>query len=64
LGSIFHENDIMYVNLFFDGLSNGELLTFKTGPPCILYLVRYWKNCDLTANSEMPTIFIQKSAFD
>jgi len=25
----------MYVNLFFDGLSNGELLTFKTGPPCI-----------------------------
>jgi len=25
----------MYVNLFFDGLSNDELLTFKTGPPCI-----------------------------
>jgi len=25
----------MFVNLFFDGLSNGELLTFKTGPPCI-----------------------------
>jgi len=25
----------MSVNLFFDGLSIGELLTFKTGPPCI-----------------------------
>jgi len=25
----------MDVNLFFDGLSNGELLTLKTGPPCI-----------------------------
>jgi len=25
----------MYVNSFFDGLSNGELLKFKTGPPCI-----------------------------
>jgi len=25
----------MYVNLFFDGLTNGELLTFKTGPACI-----------------------------
>jgi len=25
----------MHVNLFFDGLSNGELLTLKTGPPCI-----------------------------
>jgi len=24
----------MQVNLFFDGLSNGELLTLKTGPPC------------------------------
>jgi len=35
-GSYFQENDIMYVNLFFDGLSNGELLTFKTGPTCIL----------------------------
>jgi len=23
------------VNLFFDWLSNGELLTLKTGPPCI-----------------------------
>jgi len=28
----------MYVNLFFDGISNCELLTFKTGPPCILDL--------------------------
>jgi len=28
------------VNLFFDGLSNGELLTFKTGPPCILELLK------------------------
>jgi len=26
----------MQVNLFFDYLSNGELLTLKTGPPCIL----------------------------
>jgi len=26
----------MCVNLFFDGLSIGDLLTFKTGPPCIL----------------------------
>jgi len=25
----------MHVNLFFDGLPIGELLTFKTGPPCI-----------------------------
>jgi len=25
----------MNVNLFFNWLSNGELLTFKTGPPCI-----------------------------
>jgi len=25
----------MHVNLFFDGLSIGKLLTFKTGPPCI-----------------------------
>jgi len=25
----------MHVNLFFDWLSIGELLTFKTGPPCI-----------------------------
>jgi len=25
----------MQVNLFFDWLSNGELLTLKTGPPCI-----------------------------
>jgi len=24
----------MQVNLFFDGLLNIELLTFKTGPPC------------------------------
>jgi len=24
----------MQVNLFFDWLSNGELLTLKTGPPC------------------------------
>jgi len=27
----------MYVNLFFDGISNGELLTFKTWPPCMYY---------------------------
>jgi len=27
----------MHVNLFFDGLSIGGLLTFKTGPPCIWY---------------------------
>jgi len=39
LGSLFQKNDIMYVNLFFDGLSNGELLTFKTGPPC-----RSWRS--------------------
>jgi len=25
----------MHVTLFFDVLSIGELLTFKTGPPCI-----------------------------
>jgi len=25
----------MHVNLLFDGLSHDELLTFKTGPPCI-----------------------------
>jgi len=25
----------MHVNLLFDWLSIGELLTFKTGPPCI-----------------------------
>jgi len=36
LKSIFYKNDIRHVNLFFDGLSNGELLTFKTGPPCIV----------------------------
>jgi len=24
-----------YMLTYFDGLSNGELLTFKTGPPCI-----------------------------
>jgi len=24
----------MHVNLFFYGLAIGELLTFKTGPPC------------------------------
>jgi len=24
----------MQVNLFFDWVSNGELLTLKTGPPC------------------------------
>jgi len=29
----------MYVNLFFDGLMNGELLTFKTGPPCIRNII-------------------------
>jgi len=34
--SIFQENGIMHVNLFFDGLSNGKLLAFTTGPPCIL----------------------------
>jgi len=28
----------MHVN--FDGLSIGELLTFKTGPPCIRNLLR------------------------
>jgi len=27
----------MHVNLFFDELSDGELLTRKTGPSC-----RYW----------------------
>jgi len=26
----------MRVNLFFDGLSIDQLLTFKTGPPCIV----------------------------
>jgi len=26
----------MHVNLFFNELWNGELLTFKTGPPCIV----------------------------
>jgi len=31
----------MQVNLFFDQLSNGELLTLKTGPPCID------RNCEL-----------------
>jgi len=30
----------MYVNLFFNGLSNSELLTFKTGPPCITVYFR------------------------
>jgi len=29
----------MHVNLFFDGLSHGELLTFKTGPPYILVIL-------------------------
>jgi len=34
LESIFQENHIMHVNLFFNWLWIGELLTFKTGPPC------------------------------
>jgi len=35
LRNVFQKNDTMQVNLFFDWLSNGELLTLKTGPPCI-----------------------------
>jgi len=30
----------MHLNLFFDRLSNGKLLTFKTGPPCIVYSIK------------------------
>jgi len=35
LGNVFQKNNTMQVNLFFDWLSNSELLTLKTGPPCI-----------------------------
>jgi len=42
LGNVFQKNYIMQVNLFFDWLSNGELLTLKTGPPCIwLFRIDY-----------------------
>jgi len=34
LRSIFEGNDLMHVNLLFDGLSNGKLLTLKTELPC------------------------------
>jgi len=30
----------MHDNLLFDELSNGELLTLKNGPPCIIILFR------------------------
>jgi len=33
----------MQVNLFFDWLSNGELLTLKTGPPCIAICIGWSK---------------------
>lgn len=38
LGSIFQANDIIYVNLFIGELSNRELLTLKTGQPCIKHV--------------------------
>jgi len=38
LGNVFQKNDTMQVNLFFDWLSNGGLLTLKTGPPCIIQI--------------------------
>jgi len=41
LCSFFQENGIMHVNLFFDGLSNGELLKFKIGPPCIKFFTTH-----------------------
>jgi len=54
---------------FFDGLSNGELLTFKTGPPCIKRTTKdqdirktatnYSREIDaaLTSKSEVEALF-------
>jgi len=35
----------MQINLFFDWLSNDELLTLKTGPPCINLAHNRIKHC-------------------
>jgi len=45
----------MHVNLFFDGLSNGELLTIKTGPPCLYIKILYTihKECGKKARVEL-----------
>jgi len=59
LGSVLQENDIMHVNLFFDGLSFGALLTFKTGPPCIVdrALVKRRQSCTFIAKLFGKKIF-------
>jgi len=43
----------MQVILFFDGLSNAELLTFKTGSPCIRKFIfdsENWMQFETTGN--------------